>query len=882
MNDNSHHQFKVGHLLRNLLLKKLRANSFFSLPLGKGILWFLASWGLITALSLPGLSQSEPVQPVQLAQQGREFYEAGKLERAIKSWQQAAAAYETEGNSAGMTESLLNTATAQQALGIYSQSCNTLLQAFNLKEGKIDQETEKKVDCSSLLEEAQSLESDLISNVSVSETPSKTSLTAIDKIAERPDSLNKATGLLRFGDYLRESGYPRVGETVLQRSLETAEKLTEPRTKTAALISLGNTARAIANRQQEQFPPQTVAVGVISSQLNLEVSEQNFSQAALKRYEPALEYYRQAASEAPSPLNALKAELNQLSFLLDTWEFWQQATTEIINNSQQLGITDDDFLSRVKQGAVSLQYQLARDLQPQIVSLTAQIRPKISDLPANRTGINGRINFAESLIRQGLTDRETVAILTTALQQASQIDSVTGKAEALGYLGSLYEREQKYSEARRLTEAALQAVPATEYPEISYRWHAQLGRILTAQGERPQALSAYEASFNTIEALRSDLATTPVEPIFREYISLLLAEKPTAPELEKARDVLESLQVVKLDNFFRDPCSEVAEDPVIIDNVDPKAAVIYPILLDKSLEVIVTLPGKPLLHYSTKERGIDRQTVETTIDKLRRRSLLNPGFAEDIRGARGNEQQIQTVQNSQQASIDNEILPLAGDIYDWLLKPIADELTDSQVTTLVFVLDGSLRNIPMALLYDKTDGKYLIQKDYNVALSSGLQLTNPQPLQRQPIKVLAAGVSTAFEKYQLPAIPKVEEELQRIKQTFKKSEILLNDRFTQDSLRQKLRESDYPVVHLATHGQFGSTADRTFILSGAEKNPLINVNQFDELLRTRNLRNSQPIELLVLSACNTAQGDDRAILGLAGVAVRAGASQHFGNFMGSQ
>ena len=190
----------------------------------------------------------------------------------------------------------------------------------------------------------------------------------------------------------------------------------------------------------------------------------------------------------------------------------------------------------------------------------------------------------------------------------------------------------------------------------------------------------------------------------------------------------------------------------------------------------------------------------------------------------------------------------------------------------MFVLDGSLRNIPMSLLYDKKEQQYLIQKDYNIALSSGLQLTSPQPLKRQPIKVLAAGVTGGFPAYRFPPIPKVEDELNTIESIFDNSEILLNQEFTEASLGQKLQESDFPVVHLATHGQFGSTADRTFILSGTKQgNPLIDVNQFDNLLRAGNLKRSQPIELLVLSACNTAQGDSEAILGLAGVAVRAGA-----------
>jgi len=78
----------------------------------------------------------------------------------------------------------------------------------------------------------------------------------------------------------------------------------------------------------------------------------------------------------------------------------------------------------------------------------------------------------------------------------------------------------------------------------------------------------------------------------------------------------------------------------------------------------------------------------------------------------------------------------------------------------------------------------------------------------------------------------------------------------------------YPIVHLATHGQFSSNAADTFIVTWDEK---VNVKEFDRLLRSRAGDNQQPIELLVLSACETASGDNRAALGLAGVAIRSGA-----------
>jgi CHAT domain-containing protein len=76
------------------------------------------------------------------------------------------------------------------------------------------------------------------------------------------------------------------------------------------------------------------------------------------------------------------------------------------------------------------------------------------------------------------------------------------------------------------------------------------------------------------------------------------------------------------------------------------------------------------------------------------------------------------------------------------------------------------------------------------------------------------------------------------------------------------------VVHLATHGSFGSTPEDTFILTWDEK---INAKELEMLLESRETQNSVPIELLVLSACQTASGDHKAVLGLAGIAVRSGA-----------
>ncbi|MGK7914290.1 MAG: CHAT domain-containing protein [Prochloraceae cyanobacterium] len=846
-------------LWRLPLVARSRSVKFLSSPKPLTTI-LLALLGLISALMMPAISQPEISQSQLLAQKGREFYETGNLEQAIASWEQAAVVNGINGEQAKRSANLINKATAQQALGLYGESCATVLAAFDITE----------TDCFKLLDDAQSLEERLPTEQQLDIFPeAASSFVALQPLVTAPYNLRQATGLLRLGDYLTNSNYPQVARSVIAQSLQISRELDNPRQETAALLSLGNTFRAIAVKEQNQFPPQTVALDNI-------VNRNGSAIVALAPYQPAINYYEEAASLAQSNLNSLKAQMNYLSMLLDIREFWQEAIADLTQNLDVLGIRDRNFQQRIERGTLNLRSGLNRALQPQIASLTREISRDLDSLPATRSGVFARINFAQSLIRQEILDASTAQILAEAIAFAQQLNNPIAEAEATGYLGYLYEQEQKYPEARQLTEKSLELAPTIQYPEIAYRWHAQLGRILAEQNNREEALASYKASFNTISALRSDLATTPVENIFREYIALLLQEKPTTNQLEEAREVLESLQIAELDNFFSDPCSPVADKKVLIDEVDQQAAVIYPIILEDRLEVIVTLPGQPLQLYTT---NITPKEVNNKITELRRKTLTNPGFAEDFRGARGNPQQQALVRQSLDRSLNRNILPLAQEIYNWLIADAEPLFQQNNIKTLVFVLDGPLRSIPMSLLYDGQ--QYLIEKDYNIALTAGLQLTNPRPLKRQPIKVLAAGTTKAAIGF--PPIPKVEEELNLIGDLFPNSQVLLNEEFTRASLREQLEAEDYPIVHLATHGQFGSTSDQTFILSGspAEDDLKINVKQFDDLLRVSNRRGFQPIELLVLSACETAQGDNQAILGLAGVAVRAGAQSTIATLWGA-
>jgi CHAT domain-containing protein len=173
-----------------------------------------------------------------------------------------------------------------------------------------------------------------------------------------------------------------------------------------------------------------------------------------------------------------------------------------------------------------------------------------------------------------------------------------------------------------------------------------------------------------------------------------------------------------------------------------------------------------------------------------------------------------------------------------------------------------LRGVPVSALHDGQ--QYLIEK-YNIALTPGLQLFNPRRPALEQSSVLVGGLTES--RLGFSALPSVTQEVKNIAK-IASTKILLNGEFTRSPLETKIQSNTFPIVHLATHGQFSSLAEDTFLLTWDER---VNVKNLDQLLRERNQFVRSPIELLILSACQTAAGDKRAALGLAGVAVRSGA-----------
>ncbi|MEM8641176.1 MAG: CHAT domain-containing protein [Cyanobacteria bacterium P01_G01_bin.54] len=257
-------------------------------------------------------------------------------------------------------------------------------------------------------------------------------------------------------------------------------------------------------------------------------------------------------------------------------------------------------------------------------------------------------------------------------------------------------------------------------------------------------------------------------------------------------------------------------------------ALIYALSQPDALELIVVTPDNQLLRKVIP--AADRDTLHRTVRIFRRHIIsLSPNY-----------------------------LSPAQQLYDWLIRPIEGVLDNLNIDTLVFAMGDGLRTLPMAALHD---GEQFLVETYSLGQIPSLSLTDSSYVPLQDANVLAMGAAQFDVLDPLPAVPS---ELALIT-NLTSGEQHLNSGFTWENLRNQSRDRNFEIVHLATHAAFkpGSAHNSYIQLWG---NDQISV---DELRELRWFEDPQ-VELLVLSACETAFGDPYAELGFAGLAVQAG------------
>lgn len=502
--------------------------------------------------------------------------------------------------------------------------------------------------------------------------------------------------------------------------------------------------------------------------------------------------------------------------------------------------------------------------------------------------------------------------LDTARKDFAGLADNRGSAQALGYLGQLYEQAGKTTQAFDLTGRALLKAQSVGARDQLMQWEWQLGRLEFSQGHTEAALRAFRRAVTHIEAIRQDIPIRykdgrssfreTLEPVYLGLADLLLLRAIELEEdqarqqalLQEARATVELVKQTELEDYFASRCS-FGTSEVALDKVSRDVAALYPILLEDRLALLVSLSDSILL------RSVPVPAAQVEAEARHLSSLLrNPDSGGDY-------------------------LASAGRLYDWLIRPVEDLLAQHKVGTLIYLPDRALRLVPPAALYD---GEQFLVQRYRTVISPGLRMLDPHPLPRGEIRALLAGLSDpgdvvlklprpmlgklarAASRYKVeagsagqrsvagvlarsvsaggdvddeeldrllqdPEIVEIIREFLRIPgvaaevaslQKILPSQVILDQGFDRQTFDdQMLGESSFHVVHVASHGVFGGSAEESFVMA---HDNILDMNHLEELLGADKF-NENPIELLTLSACQTAEGDDRSPLGISGLAVKA-------------
>ncbi|MCR9095129.1 MAG: CHAT domain-containing protein [bacterium] len=497
---------------------------------------------------------------------------------------------------------------------------------------------------------------------------------------------------------------------------------------------------------------------------------------------------------------------------------------------------------------------------PEVLTALEGVRDRLAGLPPGRDVAALGVHYAETLGRwpeptAPFGDATVVAERARALTRAATVAHAAKDerlvSEAWGELARTYSERGRREEAAELLARARMRAERVEAPDLLVRWATDSARLHRARGDAEAALEDYAEAVEALDSVRFALPhqygrarTTfraSASGVYFEYVDLLLARAAAngdPPEdLARAQRTIERLKAAELRDYFRDECVDDAlEAKVDVSEVALDAAIIYPILFDDRIEILVSQGGERF----RRSAPVARERVNAEVARFR--ALLQQGTTRRYRRP-------------------------AKALHEWLIAPIEADLAERAPSVLVFVPDGALRTIPMAALHDGE--RFLIER-YAVALTPGLELSQPTAITREGARAFLGGVTESVQGF--PALPHVGEELAAIA-TYFESEVQLDTGFRRDTIEAALAERPFNIVHLASHAAFDPDSRDTFILTHDGRISMDDLAGYVGRFRFR----ERPLDLLVLSACETAAGDERAALGLSGLAVKAGARSALGS-----
>ncbi|MDH3641020.1 MAG: CHAT domain-containing protein [Gammaproteobacteria bacterium] len=430
-----------------------------------------------------------------------------------------------------------------------------------------------------------------------------------------------------------------------------------------------------------------------------------------------------------------------------------------------------------------------------------------------------------------------------ALSKAMDTQSPAELGYANGFMGRLYEDFERYDAALVLTRKAIFHAQQARADEQVYRWEWQAGRILKATNRIEDAQSAYQRAVYELDEVKPNFALGSrrtfnqlVSPVYTEYADVMLrrtagmsAGPSKQQQLSDVRDLLETLKAAEVEDYFANECVAKVRAQDAANVADAGAAVIYPVFLDERTEILVEAGGT-LAQFTT---SVGRNQITATIRRLR--------------------------VNLERSTSGTAYLRPAQQLHEWLITPAQAFIDSANIDTIVMVPEGALRTIPISTLHD---GESFLVERYAVATTPGIQLTKQLQV-AETDNLLVGGLTESVQGF--AELPNVDREINTIEAIYP-GKTIRDATFQLSTVQSELEAGGYSVAHFATHGEFSQDHSKSFILTYDDK---LTLDGLQQVLDRRD--QAQPLDLLVLSACKTAAGDDRAALGLAGVAVQSGA-----------
>ena len=659
---------------------------------------------LAISIHIPVVSVAQSSQAINLVKQGIELFEGEQFNQAVNIWNTA---LNQEQEQLSRAFILSNLSLAYQNLGQWSKAENSITQSLKILENL----TQKTQTYTEILAKSLNSKAHLLWLKGNFERAIVTWDLAADNYLEAGNQAQAINCELNQTKALQALGFSSKAQEIATRIYQDLAKIPSPEIKIRGLQRLGNVLRNVGNfPQSEEVLRESLDIAATpDTLLELGNTERALSDSYLETNQPQLaEQYAQAAIA-----------------------HYQEAFN---------GGKENNFPAGLNQ----LSLAIAMGKWSQISSLLPQLHLSLDSLATSRAGIYARLNFAHSLsCLKEITEQQNLTCVSQARRQelnqiihsqkqpeialpaweqiAQEINKTIQQASdsklksyAIGELGKLYESQQKWQLAQKYTQQALLTLEGIQAPEIFYRWEWQLGRILKQQENIEGAIDAYSIAIKTLKSVRRDLLTVNsevrfsfrdhTEPLYREFVTLLLQdnrpERVNQENLEQAIQSIDALQLAEVENFLNcdlNATLQLNRQTKSIDEIDPNTAFIYPVILDDRLAVIFKQPGQSLEY---KINFVDQETVAQTLQKLKIAVIRGYG---------------------------SQVLSHSQVLYSWLIEPWEQYLEDSQqISTVVFILDGELRNIPMGVLYDAKRQEYLIEKHYALSLLPSFQVVDLQ------------------------------------------------------------------------------------------------------------------------------------------------------------